>query len=339
MTASFRRLEVFVAAVEAASFRECGDRLGVSHVAISNHIRSLEAQIGKRLFARARGGRAALTNEGSRIYQLARELLERADELSGGNVLPRRTACPQRQVRLGIHGYLALILARPIARFIQDHPEIHLVVRTESYENIVDGLAAGALDLGYFFSLGDVVELQSKCVWTEPMGLYASPSHSLSQLETISPAALARHPLAALPPDPHLRQLVMSALREIGVIDPVIVFETENFTLAAEAVLIGIGFGCFFRRAGTCHPVAAQLQCLRMRVPDLGVHLSISPMHRLDPAVQSLTTHIAREGQSDLLSWTSIDCPLRPGIAAVLSDDAQKRSAAISSIQTARDST
>lgn len=49
--ATFRRLEVFIAVVEAGGFIAGANRLGISHPSISNHIKALEKQVGCRLSA------------------------------------------------------------------------------------------------------------------------------------------------------------------------------------------------------------------------------------------------------------------------------------------------
>ncbi|WP_372604066.1 LysR family transcriptional regulator, partial [Actibacterium sp.] len=39
---TFRRLEVFIAVVDAGSFVGAADKLGISHPSVSNHVRALE---------------------------------------------------------------------------------------------------------------------------------------------------------------------------------------------------------------------------------------------------------------------------------------------------------
>jgi Bacterial regulatory helix-turn-helix protein, lysR family len=46
---TFRRLEVFIAVVEAGGFIAGAKRLGISHPSISNHVKALERQVGCKL--------------------------------------------------------------------------------------------------------------------------------------------------------------------------------------------------------------------------------------------------------------------------------------------------
>ena len=72
---TFRQLQVFVEAVDVGSFRACAERLGITQVSISDHIRSLERQVGRPLFERRRGATASLTEDGRVAYRHAVALL------------------------------------------------------------------------------------------------------------------------------------------------------------------------------------------------------------------------------------------------------------------------
>ena len=51
---TFRRLEVFLAVVDAGSFVGAADKLNISHPSVSNHIRALEDMMRCELFQRRR---------------------------------------------------------------------------------------------------------------------------------------------------------------------------------------------------------------------------------------------------------------------------------------------
>ena len=53
---TFRQLEILSAVVEHGNFRRCAEALGISQVSVSEHMKSLEVQLGVELFLRSRGG-------------------------------------------------------------------------------------------------------------------------------------------------------------------------------------------------------------------------------------------------------------------------------------------
>jgi molybdenum-dependent DNA-binding transcriptional regulator ModE len=79
---TFRRLEVFIAVVEAGGFIAGADRLGISHPSVSNHVKALERQVGCKLFARRKGIGANLTEQGRRLYERPTRLLQEASLLT-----------------------------------------------------------------------------------------------------------------------------------------------------------------------------------------------------------------------------------------------------------------
>ena len=78
---TLRQLEALDAIAREGSFRAAARALGVSQVAISDHIKQLEARLGVSLFARARGGKAAISAAGSAALTRARIILADCDAL------------------------------------------------------------------------------------------------------------------------------------------------------------------------------------------------------------------------------------------------------------------
>lgn len=310
---SFRQLEVFVTVVETGSFQECSVRLNISQASVSNHVRALEAHIGERLFARRRGATSTMTEAGGRTYKLAKELITRSQDLLGAGS-SRGEPRKRQRLTIGLHGFLAWVLAKPIAKFVSEHPEVSIVFRGMSYDRVVDSLGAGQIDVGYFFSSGRSIEIESALVWTEPVALFAATDHALSSLARVTPAQLAEHSLVALPSSPHLRLLVNTTLQKIGLTDFPVAFEAEDVGLAVEALCMGMGYACLFQRtmAGFSRR-AHEFRRLNMEIPGIEVHQSVHRKNRLDPIVRYLTEYLSAEARSELRRWRSRERTERPG--------------------------
>src|SRR3546814_5515827 len=80
-TITVRQLEIFSQAVKHGSFRNCARQIGVSHVAISDHISQLDKRLGHKLFERLSGDASVLTPAGNRAYALATHILAGMDNL------------------------------------------------------------------------------------------------------------------------------------------------------------------------------------------------------------------------------------------------------------------
>jgi LysR family transcriptional regulator, low CO2-responsive transcriptional regulator len=129
---TFRRLEVFIAVVEAGGFIAGADRLGISHPSISNHIKVLEQHVGCKLFVRRKG--ANLTEHGRRLYERATRLLQQASLLTR-DLAPNRAGLKRPRFTLSTQRVLAeYVLRRPICDFVRDHEDIELVVDAGTFE-------------------------------------------------------------------------------------------------------------------------------------------------------------------------------------------------------------
>lgn len=118
-------LRAFESAAEFLHLGRAGDRLGVTHGAISHQIRALEDKLGVALFIRAHN-RLSLTPAGARLHQAVKEGLDRI--LDGTrNLDPEQLAGP---LTLGCTQTIATSwAAKHICEFQKRYPTIDITVR------------------------------------------------------------------------------------------------------------------------------------------------------------------------------------------------------------------
>ncbi len=78
---TLRQLEALDMIAREGSFRAAARAIGVSQVAVSDHIKQLEARLGVSLFDRSRGGKAKLSEAGQAALGRARLILSDCDAL------------------------------------------------------------------------------------------------------------------------------------------------------------------------------------------------------------------------------------------------------------------
>lgn len=183
-------MTTFVAVAEAKGFRAAGERLGVSHSAVSQVLRRLEERLGVALVQRTTRS-VRLTEAGERLYAGVRPALDevRAAVAAVGEL----GDAPRGTLRLHLTAGAERYFDGPLlAGFLAAHPHVRLDLSVS--ETAVDIVAAG-YDAGA--RLGEVIDRDMIAV---PV------SGDIRLVVVAAPGYFARHPVPT-----HPRELVEHA--------------------------------------------------------------------------------------------------------------------------------
>ena len=144
-------MATFVAVAEAKGFRAAGERLGVSHSAVSQSLRRLEERLGIALVQRTTRS-VRLTDAGEQLYASVRPALDevRAAVAAVGEL----GGTPQGTLRLHLTTGAETYFNGPLlAGFLATHPRVRLdlAVSETSVDIVAEGYDAGA-------RLGEVID-------------------------------------------------------------------------------------------------------------------------------------------------------------------------------------
>jgi DNA-binding transcriptional LysR family regulator len=136
-------LESFLAVTQARSFSEAGRRLGLRQSTISQHIRRLEQEAGRRLFVRDTHS-VVPTADGEAMEGFARSILEageRAQRYFAGSQLRGR-------VRFGAsEDFVSSRLPEVLRDFVRQHPRVDLALTVDLSATLYQMLDGGELDV------------------------------------------------------------------------------------------------------------------------------------------------------------------------------------------------
>ncbi|MGO4330046.1 LysR substrate-binding domain-containing protein [Cupriavidus sp. 2TAF22] len=136
-------LRSFVAGMELGSFARAADRLGRSTSAVSAQLKKLEEQAGTAIFRKAGRG-LALTEAGETMLAYARRLLELNDEAASAV----HGVALEGWVRFGLQqDFGEMLLPEVLGRFARAHPKVRIEARVARNAELLDGVAAGRLDM------------------------------------------------------------------------------------------------------------------------------------------------------------------------------------------------
>ncbi len=226
-------LAAFLAVVDTRSFTAAAKRIGVGQSAISQKIARLEAELGRRLFARDTHS-VSVTVQGAALEPFAREVIashQRLDQAVSGRRL-------RGLVRLGVSEDFALAgLAEILADFRHRHEEVEIEMMIG-----LSGLLNEAYDrrqLDVVFAKRAKGDRRGRVAWREDL-VWVGPSR-------LGPAPASPLPLVLYPPPSVTRALALDALRHEGW-DWKIVCTASSISGLRAATLAGLGFTPHSRR-------------------------------------------------------------------------------------------
>ena len=125
---TLRQLEVFTAATEQESLTRAAEQLHLTQSTASTHLRSLEQILGVTLLLRRGQGGVTLTQDGQRLYPLAKKILSQCQDLTDTAGNPRQPASlPLLLGASTVPGQY--MLPQLMAAFCQKHPQYRYELR------------------------------------------------------------------------------------------------------------------------------------------------------------------------------------------------------------------
>ena len=141
---SVRQLEAFVATAEYCSFTKAAEDLHLTQSTISMHIRTLEELLGACLIERGARKKAVLTEEGKRVYSVAKDILGRLEALQDDH-----RSEEGEPLRIGTSTVPAqYLLPKLLSGFLKKHPHVKYILRRGDSEHILDCLKKGEVRIG-----------------------------------------------------------------------------------------------------------------------------------------------------------------------------------------------
>jgi DNA-binding transcriptional LysR family regulator len=186
-----RHLEHFLAVAEEHSFTRAAARIHLVQSALSVSIRSLERELGARLFDRTTH-RVELTDAGEALVAEARRTLAAAD--AARDAVAGVHSGMRGTIRLGIMHSLALIdLAAILTRYHRERPQVRLLPNAVAggSAELTRDVAEGRLDLAFAaLPTGYPSTLSVRTLASEEMMLACPPDHPFAKRRRIDLAEL-----------------------------------------------------------------------------------------------------------------------------------------------------
>ncbi len=232
-------LRIFREVAETGSFSRAAERLFLAQPTVSHRMAALENAMGAQLFVRSGRG-VQLTPAGALYLQYAQAGLESLEQ--GGRAVSQYLLGRSGSIVLGCATSTANhILPQILRRYVADHPEVDVRVRTGISHDVLDLLLARQVDLALVRLEVHQPGVVSQVVLREPVLLVAPAAHRFSRRQgPLSPADLRGAPFLI-----YLRQTdywaqIYGALRQAGA-DLHLAMELDALEAVHAMALAGLG--------------------------------------------------------------------------------------------------
>lgn len=289
---TLRQLEVFEAVVRDGGFAAASARLDIAQASVSAHITALEAQVGAAIFERHPGRRPTLTRAGEVVLRHAAQILTTARALE--QELGGTGRAPAERLVFSCQRSLAQSMQAELARFAFEHPEIELVIRIGTIEEVIAHIRSGGADIGQFVSYETVSVVRSRIMGQTLLVVVAAPDHPLAGARRIDPSVLAGFPFVGPPPSMFGRA-VRQVLQDVGVPTVNIVAQTTEYQPMRELVLARVGLACSFHTSVARDLAEGRLVALDLAAAPMLLDVRIATTDRrvLPPVAQTFFDFLA----------------------------------------------
>ncbi|WP_242220881.1 LysR family transcriptional regulator [Bacillus cereus group sp. BfR-BA-01380] len=209
-----RHLKTFIIVAESGGFTRAGERLGYTQSTITNHIQSLEEEIGSPLFDRL-GKKVVLTEVGEHMLSYAQKILALSNEALESSQMNGE---PSGTIRIGANESL-MIYRLPVIlyEFKRKYPQVHIILQPSESQELHNELKSGKFDFALFTNpekLG--VDIVTRSLVRETIVLVAPPGHPLTKRKNVTPADLEGEMLLLTEPGSY-RDLLERWIKEEGI--------------------------------------------------------------------------------------------------------------------------
>ncbi len=234
-----QQLTTFRTVAAIGSFSQAAEVLGYAQSTVSEHIRSLEAELKTRLFKRAGSKRIALTPAGELLLRYGQKMLNLEAEIKSEVIAHTES---QGSLSIRIPETISIHFLPPILqRFRKRFPKANLSFMNCVYFDLPEELSAGIVDLGFLITDDfRMPNLETELLCPIPLVLVTHPGHPLAQGPKIDLSRLKSEPLIVPANDCSYVQMLDRILTERKIHLPQ-VWRFNSIEAIKQAVMSGIG--------------------------------------------------------------------------------------------------
>jgi len=235
----FEQLRTFLEVCRLRSFSRAAEKLMVTQPAISAQIRTLENEVGARLFDRD-GGKVTFTAAGKVFEPFAEHCLQCHSHIMVAIGELHRS--PRGEISVSANEATSLhVLPTVFAQFKRQYSRVGLSIERADRAKTLESVLNREVDFGVVSLPVKDPRLLVDTIHRDEVVLVAPKNHSLTARENVKFAEILQHSLL-LPKQGRQRELIEDLFRSHDV-QPRIAMEVESSELLKRLIIAGLGMG------------------------------------------------------------------------------------------------
>jgi DNA-binding transcriptional LysR family regulator len=240
MRLTYRQVEIFKAIMERGTITEAANALLISQPAVSKALRTLEGELGLKLFERTQSGLTPTFEARTFYKEVARSFI--GLEILAGIARELHELKHGRLV-VGVIPALAVgWMPKLVANFLQRFPNANLTLETFSSPDIAQMVGQGRLDIGIAQASTNDVSIRRTHLFSIDTVCVMPADHPLARKDYVTPQDLTSVYLISLSRPDIIRKQVEALLAESGLSLPQRLEVTVGSALC-KLVSEGVGVG------------------------------------------------------------------------------------------------
>jgi DNA-binding transcriptional LysR family regulator len=235
----FEQLKTFQLVSRLKSFSRAAERLGVTQPAISAQIRSLENEVGARLFDRE-GGKVTFTAAGRLFEPFAEHCLQCYSHIVAG--VSELYHSPRGELSVSTSEATSLyVLPQVFSQFKKLYTRVHLSIVRSERTRTLEAVFSRDVDFGIVSMPVKDSRLTIQSIHKDEVMLVTLPNHPLTQRDSVKVDELLQHPLLMMKQG--RQREAINHFFQTKDVQPKIAMELESSELLKRLIGAGLGIG------------------------------------------------------------------------------------------------
>ncbi|SPL70555.1 LysR family transcriptional regulator [Acinetobacter stercoris] len=281
---TLKQLKAFLVLARTLNYANAANELCLSQSALSLSIKSLEEELGGKLFKR-NTRRVEMTLEGESLIPYAKKLLANWEDMEKD--VKQRFKLNRGTLNIASMPFAThAILPEVMHRFLKDHPNINFSIHDIPNEKIIENVQEGIFELGLCFEPPQNDQLTFKPLFNEDFLALFPKDHALANQSHVTWKELCTYPFITLQHPSIIRRVVeQNCARNNQVLD--LKVECHQISSLSHFVAYGMGVSAIPRHFQN---FIDKEHNVLVEIDDENIHIPVGIVYKKDFSISNISS-------------------------------------------------